>query len=367
MKTSPFVYQKSTTSGTGNLTLSLVTGYRTFATAFPGNSASDLFFYEILDKSTGDYEEGLGYLSSGALVRSQVFAGTNGTSKVSFSSNSKEITCDVPSFFQAGNIYVKSLNNDYTILLNDASFYLTLSAATGKTITVPANATTAFPIGTQIPIQQAGAGQVTIAAAVGVTINSPETLKLRKQFSRAWLVKTGTNVWDLEGDLEPATTPVYVPPGAVLDFAGTSAPAGFVLCYGQLISRTTYAALFAAVGTTYGAGDGATTFAVPDCRGRIAAGKDDMGGASANRLTGTAGGVNGDNLGATGGGEECTLTTNEMPNHRHTWSAGGSSGGGNGGALWGNQAQTNQSSFVGGGAAHNNVQPTIIFNKIIKT
>ena len=68
------------------------------------------------------------------------------------------------------------------------------------------------------------------------------------------------------------------PTGVVLPFAGAAAPVGWLLCYGQTVSRATYAALFAAIGTTYGAGDGSTTFALPDLRGRIAGGKDDMGG-----------------------------------------------------------------------------------------
>ncbi len=74
------------------------------------------------------------------------------------------------------------------------------------------------------------------------------------------------------------------PAGAVLPYAGTAAPTGWLFCYGQDVSRTTYAGLFAAVGTTYGAGDGSTTFALPDMRERIPAGKGDMGGATANRI-----------------------------------------------------------------------------------
>lgn len=73
--------------------------------------------------------------------------------------------------------------------------------------------------------------------------------------------------------------------GVVEDFAGTTAPAGSLLCYGQAISRTAYAGLFAALGTVHGAGDGSTTFNLPDLRGRTTAGKDDMGGSSAARLS----------------------------------------------------------------------------------
>ena len=72
--------------------------------------------------------------------------------------------------------------------------------------------------------------------------------------------------------------------GIVFDYAGNTAPTGFLMCYGQAVSRTTYAALFAAIGTAYGAGDGSTTFNVPDCRGRVTAGGDAMGGTAAGRL-----------------------------------------------------------------------------------
>lgn len=73
--------------------------------------------------------------------------------------------------------------------------------------------------------------------------------------------------------------------GMLIPHAGTTAPDGFLLCFGQAVSRTTYAALFAVISTTYGAGDGSTTFNLPDMRGRAPAGKDDMGGSAASRLT----------------------------------------------------------------------------------
>lgn len=62
------------------------------------------------------------------------------------------------------------------------------------------------------------------------------------------------------------------PPGTVTAFAGSTAPEGWLLCDGSAVSRTAYAALFAVIGTTYGAGNGSTTFTLPDLRGRVAAG-----------------------------------------------------------------------------------------------
>ena len=76
-----------------------------------------------------------------------------------------------------------------------------INAAGGTTLTVPLNATTAFPVGTSIDILQVGAGQVTVAGAVGVTINSTPGLKLRTQWSSATLFKRGTDLWVLMGDL----------------------------------------------------------------------------------------------------------------------------------------------------------------------
>jgi len=167
---------------------------------------------------------------------------------------------------------------------------------------------------------------------------------------------------------EELASALATPSGIVSPYAGINAPDGWLMCYGQTISRSVYAALFAALGTTYGAGDGTTTLALPDMRGRVVAGQDDMGGSSANRLTGLAGGVNGDNLAATGGSESHTLSTTEMPAHVHSYGPTGSSGGfgivDSGAASSSGLRNTGSN---GSGGAHNNVQPTIILNYIIKT
>lgn len=75
----------------------------------------------------------------------------------------------------------------------------------------------------------------------------------------------------------------FVPSGVVLPFAGTTAPAGWLFCYGQSLANASYPDLYAAIGTTYGSVDG-SHFNLPDMRGRVGAGKDDMGGTGAGRL-----------------------------------------------------------------------------------
>jgi len=165
-----------------------------------------------------------------------------------------------------------------------------------------------------------------------------------------------------------------MPSGVVMPFAGSSAPSGYLLCYGQAVSRTTYASLFTAIGTTYGAGDGSSTFNLPDLRGRVVAGQDDMGGSSANRLTDQTGGLDGDVLGDTGGSETHTLTEAEMPEHSHSLGIrarvqvgldnGVQYGGGGSSTYSGTEIITQN---AGSDGAHNNVQPTIILNYVIKT
>ncbi len=109
--------------------------------------------------------------------------------------------------------------------------------------------------------------------------------------------------------------PYNIPVGGMMPFLSTTAPnPSFVLPYGQAISRTAYATLFALVGTTFGPGDGSTTFNVPDLRGRFLAGLDTMGGSGANRITAAAGGIDGTTIGANGGGQTVTLTRANLPN-----------------------------------------------------
>ena len=189
---------------------------------------------------------------------------------------------------------------------------------------------------------------------------------------------------------------LLTPTGSLVPYAGTSAPTGWLFCYGQAVSRTTYVDLFTALGTTYGSGDGSTTFNLPDLRGRVIAGKDDMGGSSANRLTDQSGGLNGDTLGDSGGSETHTLTTAQLAAHTHTVNSvtvqTASSSGSDGtinitGPLYTFTSQADSASTIattgttgagaashtaslantGSGAAHNNVQPTFILNYIIKT
>lgn len=184
--------------------------------------------------------------------------------------------------------------------------------------------------------------------------------------------------------------PYNIPLGSGLDYWGSTAPnSSFAFPYGQAISRTTYATLYSLIGTTYGSGDGSTTFNLPDKRGRVSAGLDTMGGTSADRLSpAMTSGI----LGATGGAQTFTLTTANLPPYTPAGSitngaitstpslstvVGGAGslafGSGSGGGLNSLTVSSSQatSTFTGtaqGGTstAVEKLQPTIVCNYIIR-
>ena len=157
---------------------------------------------------------------------------------------------------------------------------------------------------------------------------------------------------------------MQIPIGGIVDFASAGTPPlGWLLCGGQAVSRATYAVLFGVIGTLYGAGDGVATFNLPDCRGRVVAGRDDMGGVVAGRISAM---FNGTVLGGTGGAERHTLIAAQMPSHAHS---GGSSVGAvllQGGPNYSVTSGGINTGIQGSDQPHNNLQPTIVFNKIIR-
>lgn len=155
-----------------------------------------------------------------------------------------------------------------------------------------------------------------------------------------------------------------MPSGTVLPYAGTTAPSDFLLCDGSAVSRTTYAALFSVISDTFGAGDGSTTFNLPDLRGRIPVGKDNMGGSAADRGPSTT-------LGATGGSQY-------LQNHAHSVSITSGTPSGtdpipDGGGAAHTPASASHTHSVSGNTGNptsatvSQMNPYQIFNYIIKT
>jgi len=233
-----------------------------------------------------------------------------------------------------------------------------------------------------------------------------------------------TDIQNLASDVDAKVPAVPIGGSMEWDYGAAQIPSWALLQYGQAISRTTYsslAALAAAVSYPHGSGDGSTTFNIADKRGRVSAGKDDMGGTAANRITAAISGTAGTVLGAAVGNEGVALTTAQIPSHSHSgatntvsadhshgFTTGGRSqghahsigtnvagniSGANPNAInatdypidsWGGTQgetvdhnhsgqtggisanHTHQVYADGGGGAHLNTQPTIIVNKIVR-
>lgn len=149
-----------------------------------------------------------------------------------------------------------------------------------------------------------------------------------------------------------------LPIGSISAYGGENIPTNWLKCNGQAVSRADYPELFNTIGTTYGSGDGSTTFNLPNISERVIVGNNGDGEFS---------------LGNTGGEKEHTLTINEMPSHTHLYRT--SVGAGNaegtlnmgdltGGVITGTYGNAIQN--TGGSQAHNNMQPYIALNYIIK-
>lgn len=188
-----------------------------------------------------------------------------------------------------------------------------------------------------------------------------------------------------------AGTSLVMPAGVMVPYGGATAPTGWLLCFGQSVLRADFPALFTAIGTAYGSADG-THFTLPDLRGRVPAGKDNMGGSAASRLTATTMTPDGVTLAAVGGAQTVTLsqanlpaatltTTITDPGHAHaltapvTFAGPGTAGGSPNNIVQAGSANTQSattgitaSTALGGsGTATDKIQPSIVVNYIIKT
>ena len=154
------------------------------------------------------------------------------------------------------------------------------------------------------------------------------------------------------------------PPGLVTPYAGVTAPPGWLLCDGSAVSRSTYARLFAAIGTSYGAGNGVTTFNTPDLKGRVPTGLD-------------AGQTEFQTCGKSGGAKTHSLSAAEMPAHSHKLRLSDAEASGYGlvtGAvgfanrvLISGTPGTTSSDTAGSSAPHNNLSPYLVLNYLIKS
>jgi microcystin-dependent protein len=188
----------------------------------------------------------------------------------------------------------------YTVVAGDAQRVLLVDTSTTRTINLPA-ATTAMLFMVKDTGGLAGVNPITVVPSGSDQIDGSSSNRLLSD-NRGWwtFISDGVNRWSIGTQHD-----VAVPVGAMHMFGGGTVPAGYLFCNGNAVSRTTYARLFAILGTAYGAGDGSTTFNLPDLRQKFPLGK-------------SASGV-GVNLGDAGGNITQTAT---VPKHHHGMGAG---------------------------------------------
>jgi microcystin-dependent protein len=254
-------------------------------------------------------------------------------------------------------VYYPSIYSSEWIQQNAVFTYIS-----GTQFSTVGNVTSSFPAGIRIQaIVSAGTiyGTVTTSSASSYPVTTTVTVNWD-----SGSLDTGLSAVNI-GIFSPVNSSVppqfFVTPGIIVAYGGSTAPTGWLLCYGQEISRTTYATLYTIMGTTYGSGNGSTTFNLPDLRGRAAIGPDNMGGGAAGRVAaatsaGYSGGVESVTLTHTHTTGNHTLTIAEIPAHSHTVSiyttidnrVGNETQSGN----WFG-ASTGTSGSVGGGTYHN--------------
>jgi microcystin-dependent protein len=300
----------------------------------------------------------------------------------------------------AGIIPTGGTSTAYTLTSNQG--FDSLANMSGKMVALIPHATN----GATVTLNVDGLGAKALRSAPGVELPAGVLIQGTPYCA---VYNNSTTEWILQGFW--GANDYSIPLGAGVSYFGTSAPnSKFAFPSGQAISRSTYAALFALIGTTYGSGDGSTTFNLPSLGGRLLACRENMNGAGAEgRITSAGSGIDGATLGAAGGAQSVTLDTTMIPshthanslsdpqhahgvtdpNHSHTPAAGAfvvNSGGGltiassgpfgtagsTAAAATGisiNAASTGigiTNAAAGGGAAHNNMPPTMMVNFIMR-
>lgn len=372
------VKQTTSTAGTGSYSLVAPTGNtRAFSAAF---STGNRVAYVARDAS--NYEIAIGTLTTGATdtisrLGADVIASSNAGALVNWAPGVR----DIYALAQPGLIEPLQASGAYAVGLLDWGAVIEFTGSTAAAWTLPA--LTSAPPGFSVYLANRGNADVTVTPSGSDTIGTLATLSLTPGDSVTLIV--GASSWmplytsEMKAGVDPDRMPSasmlssgafrevmdttgagiagelvalsaagalpsgirILPAGLILPYGGSTAPSGWYECDGTTRSRTTDADLFAAIGTNYGAGDGSTTFTLPDFRGEFIRGWDHGRGADPDAASRTGG----DTVGSTQSGEIAAHTHGVAASGTPTTvqggagAAGGSSVGGTSGSTGGNETR----------------------------
>tara|TARA_B110000503_G_C7162420_1_gene420273 strand:+ start:190 stop:2181 length:1992 start_codon:yes stop_codon:yes gene_type:complete len=266
------------TSVTGNIS---TTGNTTIA----GTLTTGNVYRQSSTNTIGISSEPFNTIYVGAVNASTVTANTVIASLTGTATKASQLT-QTTTFSLTGDITASAVNYNGTanVALNTT---LGTSYFTGKT-----DITTVYGGGRILPTDQ-------------ILINRPT--------ADSELGDLNTGLYKITQEDLVATIPVFQP-GMMMPYAGSTAPAKWAFCYGQVVSTSTYSALFTAIGYAYDTSLTSTSFRLPDMRGRLPLGADNIGGTSANRVTAPTADVIGQSFGA----ESVTISVSNLPDHDHS-------------------------------------------------
>jgi len=309
--------QSTDTAGTGTLVLNGASSNgRSFQAAF---GAATRRIQYCISWQTG-FEIGLGDFdggSPGSLTRATILASSNSGGLVALPAGTK----DVFSVVDPAAREVIAIAATANLALADIGNTVVFSGAAAATLNLPA--VSAVAAGAGWLVMNLGNAALTIDPNASETINGQATIALQPGMT-ANILRLGGAQW---------VASIYGHGrliGEYVQVAGPNLPPFCVWPNGQNLSRSAYATLFAALGTTYGAGDGSTSFGTPDVRGRALFGLDNLGGAAASRITSGVSGINAAALGNAGGdqriGTHGHAATQAAHNHAGSTDTRGGSG-----------------------------------------